>query len=56
MSAPSRYCLAVCYCGECSHYKPIRRTTDRDDLGPTITTPTRATWDDREEETWIDKL
>lgn len=21
--APGRYCLAVCYCGECPHYQPI---------------------------------
>lgn len=24
--APGRYCLAVCYCGECPHYEPIRQT------------------------------
>jgi hypothetical protein len=23
--APGRYCLAVCYCGECDHYLPQRR-------------------------------
>ena len=22
-SAPGRYCLARCYCGECPHYVPI---------------------------------
>jgi len=25
MTAPGRYCLATCYCGECDHYVPIRR-------------------------------
>ena len=54
--APSRYCLAVCYCGECPHYKPIRRTSERDDLGEPITAPASTTWDDREDSTWIDKL
>lgn len=24
--AEGRYCLAVCYCGQCPHYTPIRRT------------------------------
>lgn len=24
--APGRYCLAVCYCGQCPHYVPVRRT------------------------------
>lgn len=55
--APGRYCLAVCYCGVCPHYKPLTRTSDRDDLGPSLTIPARnATWDEREESTWIDKL
>lgn len=26
MSAPGRYCLAVCYCGKCDHYIPTVRT------------------------------
>lgn len=21
--APGRYCLAVCYCGDCPHYEPL---------------------------------
>lgn len=21
--APGRYCLAVCYCGDCPHYQPL---------------------------------
>jgi hypothetical protein len=21
--APGRYCLTVCYCGDCDHYEPI---------------------------------
>ena len=55
--APGRYCLAVCYCGECSHYKPLMRTSDRADLGPSLTIPPRTNaWADREESTWIDKL
>jgi len=24
--APGRYCLAVCYCGQCSHYEAFRLT------------------------------
>jgi len=54
--APGRYCLAVCYCGDCPHYKPLVRTSERDDLGPSLTVAKRTTWDDREESTWIDKL
>lgn len=55
--APGRYCLAVCYCGECPHYKRIVRTSDRDDLGPSlIVKPRPNAWADREESTWIDKL
>lgn len=55
--APSRYCLAVCYCGDCPHYKPIRRTRDRDDIGdaPAPKT-TNSAWSEREDPTWIDKL
>ena len=30
MTAPGRYCLAVCYCGECDHYAPIRRHDERE--------------------------
>lgn len=30
MTAPGRYCLAVCYCGECDHYVPIRRHDERE--------------------------
>lgn len=26
MTAPGRYCLATCYCGACSHYKPFELT------------------------------
>jgi hypothetical protein len=54
--APGRYCLAVCYCGDCDHYKPIRRTRERDDLETHVTTPANTTWANREESTWIDKL
>jgi hypothetical protein len=55
--APGRYCLAVCYCGECPHFKPLTRTSERDDLGPSLTIPPRPNaWADREESTWIDKL
>jgi hypothetical protein len=25
-SAPGRYCLAVCYCGHCPHWRPYRLT------------------------------
>lgn len=55
--APGRYCLAVCYCGECPHYKPLRRTSERDDLDArTDPTTTSSAWDDRAEPTWIDEL
>lgn len=54
--APGRYCLAVCYCGECPHYKPLVRTSDRDDLGISLPTTRPTAWADREESTWIDKL
>jgi hypothetical protein len=55
--APGRYCLAVCYCGDCDHYKPIRRTSERDDLETYVTTkPTDSTWATRDEPTWIDNL
>ena len=54
-SAPGRYCLTVCYCGDCPHFKPIKRTSERDDLGD-VTDATSSTWADREESTWIDKL
>ena len=30
MTAPGRYCLATCYCGECDHYVPIRRHDEPD--------------------------
>ena len=23
MTAPNRYCLAVCYCSHCPHYEPL---------------------------------
>ena len=54
MSAPGRYCLAVCYCGECAHYKPIVRHDALDNVAPIK--PKSTTWDDREDSTWIDKL
>jgi len=54
MTAPGRYCLAVCYCGECPHYKPLVRNDE-----PTPAAhrkPKVSAWDDREDSTWIDKL
>jgi hypothetical protein len=56
--APGRYCLAVCYCGDCPHFVPLKRTTERDDLGHTTTStePADTAWADREDPTWIDKL
>ena len=57
MPAPSRYCLAVCYCGDCPHYKPIKRTRDRDDIGDVVAPKTtNSAWSEREDPTWIDKL
>ncbi|MET9313811.1 hypothetical protein ABZX12_18520 [Kribbella sp. NPDC003505] len=26
MDAPGRYCLAVCYCGNCPHWQPFELT------------------------------
>ena len=54
--APGRYCLAVCYCGDCDHYQPIRRTQDRDDLAGVAASNDTTAWDKREGSTWIDRL
>ena len=50
--APGRYCLAVCYCGDCDHYKPIPPPRGLD-VAPK---PVKTTWDERDEPTWMDKL
>ena len=52
--APGRYCLAVCYCGDCAHYKPIPRGNV---VGIKKVADERqaASWADREEPTWLDK-
>ena len=56
MTAPNRYCLATCYCGECDHYVPIVRHMDT----PANVTPIRpakvTAWDQREEPTWLDQM
>ena len=52
VSAPGRYCLAVCYCRECPHYIPIPPPRGLD-VAPK---PKKTTWDDRKDSTWIDKL
>jgi hypothetical protein len=52
VTAPGRYCLAVCYCGDCDHYKPIPPPRGVD-VAPK---PVKTTWDDRKDSTWIDKL
>lgn len=52
-SPPNSYCLAVCYCGQHDHHRPLPR--------PTITAPVVAdvrqatSWAEREDETWLDK-
>ena len=51
--APGRYCLAVCYCGQCAHYVPIPPPRD---VEPKKAKPKRTSWDDRKESTWIDQL
>ena len=54
MSAPNRYCLAVCYCGACEHY-----TSAPDVKAPPIKprkTTKPDTWTTREDATWIDQL
>jgi hypothetical protein len=64
MTAPGRYCLATCYCGECDHYVPIRRHDEHDPepLADVIHLPERkapsaSAWAAREEgSSWIDKL
>lgn len=51
--APGRYCLAVCYCGDCPHYQPllpVRRTVIE-----TRTARPNSSWDTRDEPTWIDR-
>lgn len=49
--APGRYCLAVCYCGDCDHYVPVPKPRD---IKPKA--EKRTDWGAREESTWIDKL
>lgn len=61
MTAPGRYCLAICYCGECAHYVPIVRHRDKTDQPTPDPQPTpkrsASAWDQREEgKSWIDKL
>jgi hypothetical protein len=54
MNAPGRYCLAVCYCGQCAHYKPMLRVNPVPVL-PKADKRQAETWAEREEATWIDK-
>lgn len=50
---PGRYCPpAVCYCGDCSWWKPRPVSTRT----ASAKQPTRSSWNDREGATWIDKL
>lgn len=48
-----RYCLAVCYCGKCEHFKPIPQS-NIPKLRPTNGRQAK-TWAERGESTWIDK-
>ncbi len=42
MTAPGRYCLATCYCGECPHWQPFTLTdTERNRLLYYLTHPPR---------------
>lgn len=48
--APGRYCLAVCYCGDCPHYEPLPPITRRRVIA-TQNRPMRDAvwWDQRED-------
>jgi hypothetical protein len=53
--APGRYCLTVCYCGDCDHYEPIPPPRRRPATAAR-NRPTGDTWTTREAPTWIDQL
>lgn len=49
-----RYCLAVCYCGKCPHFKPMASAR----VAPIKKSDSRQakSWAERGESTWIDKV
>lgn len=49
-----RYCLAVCYCGKCAHFKPIP-PSNIPKLKPKTDERQAKSWAERGESTWIDK-
>jgi hypothetical protein len=49
-----RYCLAVCYCGKCPHFKPMASSRVVP-IKPKSDARQAKSWDTREEPTWIDK-
>jgi hypothetical protein len=56
VTAPGRYCLAVCYCGDCDHYVPIPPPRGLDVAPKPKKKPKPSAWSERDEPTWIDNL
>lgn len=55
---PGGRCMPLrCYCRECPHYVPLARVVDVPDaVLKANNTRQAASWADREEDTWLDKL